>query len=169
MNEKVETNLTLGYMEQETVDHFHLLVKVLKWLVFPSSLFYVLTVFWYFGENALDSAFWGLVLFIYSNFLPDLPAVFCRYQNKHQKEALPWYTRYTLILFAPLFVWLVFSDIPILWRPLDTFHNIKALIVYALLLVVIGLVTFGASIETWALPLYGVTGYLVHLKVDNVW
>ena len=169
LNGKVETHLTLGYMEEETSEHFHLLAKVLKWLVFPASVLYVFIGFWYFWENVLDSVFWGLVLFFYSNFLPDLPAVFCRYQNKHVREPLPWYTRYALLLFAPLFVWLVFSDISMPWRPLDTFHNIKALSVYTLFLLLISVAVFGSSIETWVFPLYGVTGYLVHLKADKIW
>lgn len=168
LNRKVETNLTQGYMERETTEHFRLLVKVLKWLVFPASIVYIFASFWYFKINALDSVFWGLILFFYSNFLPDLPAVFCRYQNSHQKEELPWYTRYALILFTPFFVWLVFSGIPIRWRPLETFHNIKASSLYTLFLFIIGGIIFSSSIEACAFSLYGFVGYLTHLKVDRI-
>lgn len=168
LNRKVDTNLTQGYMEQETAEHFRLLVKVLKWLAFPASVIYFFVGFWYLNINALDSAFWGIIIFIYSNFLPDLPAVFCRYQNRHEKEELPWYTRYALILFTPFFVWLVFSGVSIQWRPLETFHNLKASGLYTLFLFVIGSMIFNSSVEACAFSLYGFLGYLTHLRVDHI-
>lgn len=168
LNRKVETNLTQGYMEQETAEHFRLLVKVLKWLAFPASVIYFFVGFWYLNINALDSAFWGIIIFIYSNFLPDLPAVFCRYQNSHEKEELPWYTRYALILFTPFFVWLVFSGVSIQWRPLETFHNLKASGLYTLFLFFIGSMIFNSSVEACAFSLYGFLGYLTHLRVDHI-
>jgi hypothetical protein len=168
LNGKVETNLTQGYMEQETTEHFRLLIKVLKWLVSPASVIYILISFYYFKINAIDSAFLGIVTFFYSNFLPDLPAMFCRYRNNHQQEKLPWYTRYALMLFTPFFVWLVFSGVSIRWRPLETFHNLKASGLYTLFLFIIGGIIFNSSIEACAFSLYGFVGYLTHLRVDHI-
>lgn len=168
LNGQVETRLTHWYMERETAAHFQLLGVIFKWIIFPASVLYVFAGFWYFSVNAIDSAFWGLFLFVYSNFLPDLPAVFCRYQQAPQQRALSGYLRYVLLLFAPLFVWLVFSGIPIPWRSTDTFHNVKATVLYALFLLGIGMIMFGGIIEACVFPLYGVAGYLTHLRVDRI-
>lgn len=168
LNGHVDTNLTRRYIEQETAAHFQLLVMIFKWLVFPASVLYIFVGFWYLGVNAIDSAFWGLLLFVYSNFLPDLPAVFCRYQNSQYQQALSGYTRYALLLFTPLFVWLVFSRIPIPWRSVDTFHNVKAAALYTLCLLGMGMFIFGGGFEACAFPLYGIAGYLTHLRVDQI-
>ena len=168
LNRQVDTHLTPWYMEQETTAHFQLLVMTFKWLILPASVLYIFIGFWYLGVNTIDSTFWGLMLFVYSNFLPDLPAVFCRYQPRQPSQVLSASAQYLLLLFAPFFVWLVFSGISIPWQPRDTFHDITATALYALFLLGLGMAMFGVNIEACVFPLYGIAGYLTHLRVDQI-
>lgn len=175
-NAIVKSKLTVWYMEKETSEHFHLLIKVLNWIIVPLSLFYVFLALFVLGVNPIDSVLGGLLLFVYSNFLPDLPALFCKQKTIEQCSPLPWYKTYSLLVFAPLFVWLTFSKVPIKWKTTESFHNFKSLVIYTLFLALGGLLVFGDVplslgdvAESLFLSLYGLIGYLTHLKVDNVW
>jgi hypothetical protein len=91
-------------------------------------------------------------------------------------EDLPWYKKYALLLFAPLLIWVLFSGLELAWRTTETFHNFKSLTVYGTFLFVLGVlgfVNFPLSITAFtkilSLPLYGIIGYLTHLKVDRIW
>lgn len=175
-NAIVKSKLTVWYMEKETSEHFHLLIKVLNWIIVPLSLFYVFLALFVLGVNPIDSVLGGLLLFVYSNFLPDLPALFCKQKTIEQCSPLPWYKTYSLLVFAPLFVWLTFSKVPINWKTTESFHNFKSLVIYTLFLALGGLLVFGDVplslgdvAESLFLSLYGLIGYLTHLKVDNVW
>jgi len=179
-NRKIRSKLPVWHMKKETSEHFHLLKKVFKWIVLPASLFYVGADLCFFGKNALDSMLWGMLIFFYSNFLPDLPSIYRRKKNRKKNntnnEDLVWYKKIALLLFAPMFVWLLFSGIDFRWDTTETFHNFKSLAIYGVFLVVCGLFTFGdfpISVgdvtEILSLPLYGIMGYLTHLKVDRIW
>jgi len=109
-----------------------------------------------------------------------LPSIYRRKKNRKKNntsnEDLVWYKKTALLLFAPMFVWLLFSGIDFRWDTTETFHNFKSLAIYGVFLVVCGLFTFGdfpISIgeltEILSLPLYGIIGYLTHLKVDRIW
>ena len=176
VNRKVGSKIALWSMKAETYQHLHSMIKVFKWIVLPASVLYVCADFCYFGENALDSAFFGILIFFYSNFLPDLPSIFRRkaYHNaRDATEDLPWYKKYTLLLFAPLFIVGFFCGMRSRWKTTETFHNFKSAIIYGALLLTLGFFAFGdppISIgditEMLALPFYGLAGYLTHLKVD---
>ena len=175
-NAIVKSKLTVWYMEKETSEHFHLLIQVLKWIIVPLSLLYVGLAVSVLGVNPLDSVLGGLLLFVYSNFLPDLPAIFCKQKTSAQHSPLPWYKTYSLLVFAPLFVWLTFSKIPIKWKTTESFHNVKSLVIYTLFLALCGLLVFGDFplslgdvAESLFLSLYGLIGYVTHLKVDDIW
>jgi hypothetical protein len=136
-------------------------------------------MFIFFGQNALDSILIANLLFFYSNFLPDLPAIFRRkvYHDVRDTfhEDLPRYKTYALLLFAPLFIVLLFCGKKIKWRTTETFHNFKSLVVYGAFLFMLGFlvlmvfqVSLGGIIEVLCVPLFGLLGYLTHLKVDHV-
>ena len=163
-------------MQKETSEHFRLLRMVFKWIVFPASLFYVGVSIWYFGVNTLDSMVWGLLTFIYSSFLPDLPSIYRKRKNQNKTKNLAWYGSIALLYFAPIFVWLMFSGIKLNWNTTETFHDFKSVALYGVFLVLCGFLMFGdlpfsigKIIEILSLSLYGITGYLTHLKVDKVW
>jgi len=179
VNHKVRAKISLWFMKLETFEHVHLLTKVFKWIVLPSSVLYGCAIFIFFGQNALDSILLANLLFFYSNFLPDLPAIFRRkvYHDARDKfhEELPGYKTYALLLFAPLFIALLFCGKKIKWRTTETFHNFKSLVVYGAFLFTLGFlvlmvfrVSLGGIIEVLFVPLFGLLGYLTHLKVDHV-
>jgi hypothetical protein len=175
-NHKANSRLTVWYMQKETSEHFRLLRKVFKWIVIPASLFYVCVSILYFGENALDSMFWGLLVFIYSSFLPDLPSIYRKKKNQNKTKNIAWYGSIALLYFAPIFIWLMFSGIKLKWNTTETFHDFKSVALYGLFLILCGFLMFGdfpfsigKITEIISLSLYGITGYLTHLKVDKVW
>lgn len=176
INQKVRSKVPVWRMEEETLEHVHFSIKVFKWVVLPASLLYVFTNFYFFGGNVLGSALWGILLFFYSNFLPDLPSIYRRKKDNGKLEDLPWYKKYALLLFAPLLIWVLFSGMRLKWETRDTFHNFKSLTIYGTFLLMLGFFAFVKSpisienlTEILSIPLYGVAGYLAHLKVDKIW
>ena len=179
-NQKARVKLAFWRMKHETRNHVDLLIKVFKWVVLPASLLYVCTDLYLFGENTLDSMFLGILIFVYSSFLPDLPSIFRKKPQSYVKdktEDLPWYKKYALLLFAPLYIFAFLGlGMRRKWKTTETFHNFKSLIIYDVFLFVLSLLIFGAfpiSIgditEILSVPLYGLVGFLTHLKVDKVW
>lgn len=179
VNRKVRAKIPLWFMKLETFEHVHLLTKVFKWIVLPSSVLYGCAMFIFFGQNALDSILLANLLFFYSNFLPDLPAIFRRKLYRDERdtfhEDLPTYKAYALLLFAPFFIVLLFCGKKTEWRTPETFHNFKSLIVYGAFLFTLGFlvltvfrVSLGGIIAALFVPLFGLLGYLTHLKVDHL-
>jgi hypothetical protein len=176
VNRKAGSKIALWSMKGETYQHLYLMVKVFKWTILPASLLYVCADFCCFRENALDSMFLGISIFFYSNFLPDLPSIFRRKTYRNTRDAtedLPWYKKYALLLFAPLFIIGFFCGMRLKWKTTETFHNLKSAIIYGAFLFALGFFAFGdfpISIgdmtEMLSLPFYGLVGYLTHLKVD---
>ena len=179
VNRKVKAKISLWFMKLETFEHVHLLTKVFKWIVLPLSVLYGCAMFIFFGQNALDSILLANLLFFYSNFLPDLLAIFRRkvYHDVRDTfhEELPGYKTYALLLFAPLFIALLFCGKKIKWRTNETFHNFKSLVVYEAFLFAVSFFAFadfpisiGGIIEVLLVPLFCLLGYLTHLKVDHM-
>lgn len=176
INRKIRSKLPVWRMEEETLEHVRFLIKVFKWIVLPASLLYLLADFYFLGENALGSMLWGILIFFYSNFLPDLPSIYRKKKDNGQTKDLPWYKKYALLLFAPLLIWILFSGIRLNWRTSATFHDFKSLTIYGAFLLALGFFAFvrfpigiGDMSEILSLPLYGAIGYLTHLKVDKIW
>jgi hypothetical protein len=176
VNRKAGKTIAMGFLQLETFEHVGSVVKVFKWIILPASIVYVLASFWLLKEITLGSALIGVVFFFYSNFLPDIPAIF---RSKYHpgiealNSRLPWYKNYALLLFAPVFIVLFLCGKKIEWKTIETFHNLKSLAIYIAFLSIIGCLLFarfpigiGAVAETISLPLYGLAGYLTHLKVD---
>ena len=174
LNKQIRSRMHPYYMEQETKEHVKTLIKVFKYVVLPASLFYVILSFLFLRENALDSMLLGIVTFIYSNFLPDLPSICRRSKTSGTTKDLPCYKKYALLLFAPLFIWALLSGTQLRWKTTETFHNIKSLTVYSSFLLLLGLlficppITIADLTELASTPLYGLIGYLTHLKVDRI-
>jgi hypothetical protein len=176
VNRKARSGIADWSMRCETLQHVGISIKVFKWVVLPASLLYVCVDFCFLGQNALDSMFLGVLIFFYSNFLPDIPSI-CRRKIYHDirgtTEDLTWYKKYALLLFAPLFIVAFYCGTRLGWKTTETFHNFKSLAIYALFLFTLSALVFGSftiSIgnitEILSLPFYGSIGYLTHLKVD---
>ncbi|MCW4022886.1 MAG: hypothetical protein ACOWW1_09325 [archaeon] len=179
INHKVGAKIKFWGMKLETFEHVHLLTKVFRWIVLPLSLIHLFLGYFLFGQNFLDTIIIGVVLFFYSNFVPDLPAIFRQkiYGDKRDTlyEKLSSYKTYALLLFAPFFILLVFGGAKIKWKTTETFHNFKSLAIYGTFLFIISLLvlfifptSIGGIIETVCVPLYAILGYLTHLKVDLI-
>ena len=179
VNRKVNAKISLWFMKIETFEHVHLLTKVFKWIVLPSSVIYGTVMFIFFELNALDSILLANLLFFYSNFIPDLPAIFRRKVYRDERDALheklPAYKAYALLLFAPLFIALLFCGKEIKWKTTETFHNFKSLAIYGLFLFFLGFlvlvafpISIGRTIVVIWIQLFALLGYLTHLKVDEV-
>jgi len=175
-NRKVNSRLTVWYMRKETSEHFRLLRMVFACIVVPASLFYVVASIWYFGKNAISSMLLVLIVFIYSNFLPDLPSIYRKRNHSDETKNLALYGSLALLYFAPIFVWLMFSGIKLRGNTTGTFHDFKSVALYGVFLVLCGFLLFGEFpfstgniFEIFSLSLYGIAGYLTHLKVDKVW
>jgi hypothetical protein len=150
-------------------------VEVFEVIVLPFSIIYLLGNLFLLKENAFDSMLWGMVIFFYSSFLPDLTSIFRRQRKNRTAADLSWYKKYAILLLAPLFVLLLFSNIHLGWKTTENFHNFRSLTVYGGFLLLCGFIVFGGfpiSIgqitEMLALPLYGTLGYLTHLRVDKI-
>lgn len=176
VNRKIRSRISFWHMEEETIEHVNMLAKVFKYVILPASIFYVCADFYFFGENSLDSMFWGILIFFYGNFLPDLPSIYRRKEKVAINRDLPWYKKYALLLLAPLFIWLLFSGIRLTWKTTETFHNLKSLATFGVFLLLLGFFAFGqfpigigGLTEIFSLPFYGLIGYLSHLKVDKIW
>jgi hypothetical protein len=176
VNRRFRSKLPVWKMEIETSEHLHMAIKAFKRIVLPLSLLYVCADFYFFGRNALDSALWGLLIFFYSNFVPDFPSIFRRKKADVTKGSLPWYKKYALLLFAPLLIVLLFSGLQLGWRTTETFHNFRSLTIYGAFLLLLGFLLFGnfpMSIgritEILSPSFYGAMGYMAHLKVDGIW
>jgi hypothetical protein len=179
VNRRARSSIILWYMKRETLEHVRSLIQVFKWVVLPASLIYVFVDFYFFGENALDSMFLGILIFFYSNFLPDIPSIYRRRMSygeiRVSDEGLSWEKTYALLLFAPLFIGAFFCGIRLRWKITETFHNFKSLTIYVAFLLLLSFFAFGDFpieigniIEILSLPFYGLKGYLTHLRVDRM-
>jgi hypothetical protein len=161
-------------MKEETSEHVRKAVEVFEVIILPFSIIYLFGDLFFLKENAFDSMLWGITIFFYSNFLPDLTCIFRREKSKRESRDLPWYKKYAILLFAPLFVLLLFSNVHLGWKTTESFHNLKSLSIYGGFLLLLGVAIFGGFpisagqvTEMLALPLYGATGFLAHPKVDK--
>jgi len=175
INRKIHSKVPFWRVKEETSEHVHMMFEVFKFIVLPISAIYLLGHLFILKENAFDSMLWGILVFFYSNFLPDLTCI-CRKENgKGRTTDLPWYKKYALLLFAPVFVFILFSNAQIGWKTIENFHNFKSLTIYGGFLLLLGTIVFGGFpvsvgqvTEMMSLPLYGIIGYLTHLKVDGI-
>jgi len=173
VNAKIRSRLPFWRMEEETSEHVRMAVEVFECIILPFSLVYLFGDLFLLRENAVDSMLWGMAIFFYSNFLPDIAGI-CR-RKKAGVAELPWHKKYSLLLFAPLFVLLLFSNVRLGWKTAENFHNFRSLTVYGGFLLLFGFVVFGGFpvsfgqvTEILIVPFYGALGYLAHLKVDRI-
>jgi hypothetical protein len=169
-------HLKIGFQKirDETTEHVDHLSSALKRFVLPLSVCYLCLGF-FFGNNVVDSLFLGILIFVYSHFLPDLLSPFRIKNRKERDKDRPWFKKYALLFLAPLFIFLLWGDgIPAL-RTTEHFHNARSLGVYSIFLLGLGLIFYGnvplslgRILEVFSLAIFGSIGYLTHLKVDRI-
>lgn len=176
VHRNIGSKLTAWYMEDETTEHFRLLTKVFITIILPTSVAYFFSSIYFLGKNSLSSIIWNVGIFFYSQFLPDLPSTFSRSKTKDTTQRRRGYKKYVPLLFAPLLVFLLFSGTRFTFETSDTFHDFRSAAIYTVFLLVCSFFAFGNprftlfdAAKVISFPLYGLAGYLTHLKVDRIW
>jgi hypothetical protein len=175
INRRIQSRLPFWRMREETSEHVRTLIEVFEFIILPASVLYLFGSIIFLKENAFDSTLWGILVFFYSNFLPDITCIYRRDKGKGKTHDLAWYKKYALLLFAPLFICILFSNAQFSWKTSENFHNFKSLTIYGGFLMLCGFIAFGGFPVSWGqvteilvLPIYGAIGYLTHLKVDKI-
>lgn len=175
INRRIKSKFPVYRMKEETTEHVQQAVKVFSWVILPLSLAYLFGSQIFLGQNVLWPTLWAIAVYFYSNFLPDLPSVYRKKKTENDGKDIPWYKKYVILLLAPLLIWLLFCGLRLSWRTTDTFHNFKALTVYAIFLGAIGFLGFsglpiliGDILKVMFFLSCGVIGFLAHLKIDKI-
>jgi hypothetical protein len=163
-------------MREETTEHVGQSVKVFLWLIFPLGVASVLSQLFLFKENMLGPVLWSVLIYFYSNFLPDLPSIHRKKESEIGTTDLAWYKKYALLLFAPLLVWLLFSGMRSNWKTEETYHNLGSAAIYGVFLFAVGFLGFAGFplrvedlVKVFFFVFCGTAGFLAHLKVDKIW
>ncbi|MCC6448079.1 MAG: hypothetical protein IT215_05275 [Chitinophagaceae bacterium] len=155
-------------VEDELKEHYTLLMWAWKSFLLPLILLYFILGL-IFQSHILGSLFLSLLVFLYSNFLPDSDILINRPQN-NEKESL-WYEIYFLLCFAPLVLYYIVKGkaTPLYSTRPRPFHNLKTAIVWgAFLLIIASLFWPDDLLKKLMLPLFGMAGFSFHLMVDGI-
>lgn len=156
-------------LRKVVLEHFSFMVWAFQRIVLP-MVFCYLVVGFLFHEVVFDSLILGLLLFVYGNFFPDFDSLF-RVGNNRSGKKLSWLKKGLLLCFAPVCIFM-FSigrwKIPLSGTP-KIFHSFKSVTIYGVFLSLLGFFLYGNLIEIPSPLIFGLSGYLAHLKVDKYW
>lgn len=160
------TGTSLDKVFEEAGEHFGWVRWVARRLIVPLVVIYVAAGF-LTGTHVLSSLFLALGIFLYSNFLPDFDVLISHVRNP--RFASPWQRKYYLLCFAPVYIYYLVSEdaeriYSVVKKP---FHRRKAMLAYGAFLLFFGVLLFGNLVQAAALPVFGMTGYALHLAVDG--
>lgn len=155
---------------EEVLEHSQVIWVVVKRIVFPAVLAYILLAFLY-EVNIFATLFLFAIFFIYSNFLPDFDALFKYTKEKGDAKE---YMHYLVLFFGPLFIYdMAFGSKKRIYtnKKGRLFHNINSMIYYGIFMFIVGLVLYGSILEPLFLSFFGVLGFFTHIAVDDklVW
>lgn len=164
----IPSHARFTHMEEELKEHFNFLKWMFKRIVLPLILFYVIMSL-VFNMNAFGSLFLSLLIFIYSNFLPDADFLIKKTLQKNRVSL--WYEKYFLLFFAPVVIYYVIGGRakPIYSSENRCFHNFKTLVIYGFFLLIVGSIFWPETLKRVMLPLFGMTGFIFHLLVDGTY
>ena len=167
IGKKIPSYADFKKMEEEIKEHFSFLKWTFKRIVLPLAIFYVIAGIFFFKINVLGSLVIALIIFLYSNFLPDID--FLMKETKDKKLASKWYEKYTLLFFAPIVMYYILDGRkkPIYTLKGKCFHNFRTLLIYGVFLFIVGVILWQESIKMVILPLFGMFGFSSHLMVDG--
>ncbi len=154
-------------IEGEIKEHFSFMQLVIKRILLPIILLYILLGL-IFEINIFGTLFICMIIFLYSNFLPDLDLI-VKNTNKKSQESL-WYEKYFALFFAPIIIYyiLIGRAKPIYSTEKRCFHNIKSMIVWGIFLLILGNILWDENIKISMLIIFGTAGFLFHIIVDGV-
>lgn len=153
-------------MESEMKEHFNFIGWMFKRILVPLIVFYVVMSL-ILNIDIFGSLFLSLLIFIYSNFLPDTD--FLIKKTKHGGKDSLWYEKYSLLFFAPVIMYYIIAGRA---RPLYStedryFHNLKTVAIYGIFLFVVGCIFWTDALKRLMLPVFGMLGFIFHLMVDR--
>jgi len=151
------------------LQHFSNMVWTFQRVILPIILCYLM-VGLFIQEPIFGPLVLGLILFVYGNFFPDFDSLFRRRKGQNTKK-LNWFKRILLLCFAPIFILMFYKGA---WKIPSSetsriFHNFKSVTMYGLFLFSLGYLIYNSLIEASTPLIFGLSGYLAHLKVDKYW
>lgn len=154
-------------IEDEIKEHFNFLRWAFKRIMLPIAIFYFAAGIIFFEMNVLGSLVIAFLVFLYSNFLPDID--FLMKETKDKNLDSKWYEKYSLLFFAPVVMYYILDGRkkPVYTTKGKFFHNIKTVIIYGTFLFIIGAILWQDSIKMIILPIFGMLGFSFHLMVDG--
>lgn len=157
----------LEKFQEELKEHFSFTLWMVKRFIAPLAVFYIIAGV-LLHKNVFGSLFISLLIFIYSNIIPDIDMLI---KKTGKEQESPWYEKYFLLFFAPLIVYYILDGKahPIYASEYRPFHNLKTVLVYAAFLFVMGNIFWSESLKIFMLPVFGALGFLFHLMVDMGW
>lgn len=166
ISKRIPPFATFGKIEDEIREHLDFLGWTAKRIVLPLAVFYLLMSF-VLQTKILGSLFLSLLVFLYSNFLPDV-GYLVKKTNKKKSE-WGWKEKYSLLFFAPVVLYYVIAGRakPLYSAENKPFHNAKTALIYGSFLLVLGYVFWGELIKAAMLATFGMLGFCVHLLVDK--
>lgn len=181
-------NITIEEVGSEVLEHFEIIKFIIKRFFLPFAVIYIIAGF-VLGIHVLGSLFLGLIIFLYSNFLPDMDSVFKKLNISEgsklykgyvkiskkgrmliRKDETKWYEKYAVLFFAPLFIYyILFQKAKHLYTTQEKpFHNIRSLFAYSSFLLLLGIILYSNILEQISISVFGGVGYYTHLFIDNV-
>lgn len=151
-------------MKDEIGEHFGFIGWAFKRIIVPLMVFY-LAAGLLLGINTFGSLFVSLLVFLYSNFLPDTDFLIRKSENNESR----WHERYSLLFFAPVFIYYVIAGRarPLYAKKVRCFHNPKAMFLYGGFLLIFGLLLWVDILKSSMLAVFGMLGFAFHLAVDH--
>lgn len=151
------------------LQHFSFMIWSFQRVILPIILCYLM-VGLFIQKAVFGPLVLSLALFVYGNFFPDFDSLFRRRKVQNTKM-LNWFRRFLLLCFAPIFILMFYKGV---WKIPSSettmiFHNFKSVTMYGLFLFSLGYLVYNSLIEASMPLIFGLSGYLAHLKVDKYW
>src|SRR3989338_722433 len=162
---KIPSYVNFQKVEDEIKEHFGFLRWAFKRIILPITVAYILAGIFFFKVNVLGSLVIALMVFLYSNFLPDTD--FLMKQSK--KTESRWYEKYGLLFFAPVIIYYILDGRkkPLYTKKGKFFHNYKTVMIWGVFLFVLGSILWQEPLKIAILPLFGMLGFSFHLMIDG--
>ncbi|MBI2084891.1 MAG: hypothetical protein HYT71_00015 [Candidatus Aenigmarchaeota archaeon] len=157
---------TFKKIEDELKEHFSFAAWAFKRLIIPLIIFYLLVGI-LLETRILAPLLISLLIFLYSNFLPDIGYIVKKTRRKSNEWK--WHEKYSLLFFAPIFLYYAIAGRaqPLYSTESRPFHNFKSAIAYGFFLLFVGLILWEELSKALILTSFGLLGFVIHLLVDK--
>ena len=163
---RIPSYVSFHKLEEEIKEHFAFLKWTFKRIILPLAIAYIIAGI-FLKINVLGSLVIALLIFLYSNSLPDTD--FLMKATKDKKSESRWYEKYALLFFAPLVIYYILDGRkkPIYVSKNKYFHSFKIVPLYGFFLFILGVILWQQPLKMVILPIFGMLGFSFHLIVDG--